>query len=89
MTLQIEDDLSPFFAEPQRCPEQAVRELIVVELFRRRLISSGRGAELPGMPRIEFIRRAAGLGVPYFDMSREELEADLEAVGKLLDGSHS
>jgi len=83
MTLQIEDDLSPFFAEPERRPEQAVRELIVIELFRRRLISGGRGAELLGMPRLEFIGRAAELGIPYFDMSREELEADADAIGKL------
>ena len=89
MTLQIEDDLSPFFTEPERRPEQALRELIVVELFRRRLISGGRGAELLGMDRLEFIRRAGELGIPYFDMSREELEADVDAAGKLFAGRNS
>jgi predicted HTH domain antitoxin len=89
MTLQIEDDLSPFFAEPERGPEQAGAGMIVVELFRRRLISGGRGAELLGMTRLEFIRRAGELGIPYFAMSREELEADMDAAGKLFAGRNS
>jgi hypothetical protein len=41
------------------------------------------------MPRLEFIRRAAELGIPYFDMSGEELEADADAIGKLFAGRSS
>jgi predicted HTH domain antitoxin len=46
--------------------EQVAREIIVLELYRRDLISSGKAAALLGVPRLDFIQRASELGVPYF-----------------------
>jgi predicted HTH domain antitoxin len=53
------------------------RELIVVELYRRGTISGGRAAQLLGMDRYDFIRYAAELGIPYFDMTEEEWKAEV------------
>lgn len=47
------------------------------ELYRRGLISSGRAAELLGIPRLEFIRRASELGIPYFRFSEDEWQAEV------------
>jgi predicted HTH domain antitoxin len=57
--------------------EQAAREMIVLELYRRSLISSGKAAELLGVPRIHFIQRASELGIPYFRFTEEEWQAEV------------
>ena len=63
-------------------PEK-LKELSVLELYRRKDISSGKAAELLEMARFEFVRYASRLGIPFFDMSEEELEKDLEAAKKI------
>ena len=40
-------------------------------------LSSGRAAELAGLSRVEFLRRAAEFRVPAWDLSHEELQEDL------------
>ena len=59
------------------------RELIVLELYRQGKISSGKAAELVGMPRIAFIQHASDLGIPFFDMTEEEWRAEVDQVRKL------
>ena len=40
-------------------------------------LSSGRAAELAGIPRVSFLQALARYGVSIFDMTQEELEQDL------------
>ena len=54
--------------------DKAARELMVLELYRRGTISSGKAAELMEMSRWEFVRYASRLGIAFFDMSEEEWE---------------
>jgi len=58
--------------------EGYAEELMVLELYRRRQVSSGKAAELLGMDRIAFIQYASRLGVAFFDMSEQELAAEIE-----------
>jgi predicted HTH domain antitoxin len=55
-------------------------ELIVVELYRQRSISRGKAAELLGMPLADFIDFAAGLGIPYFDLTDEEWDDEVARI---------
>lgn len=55
-------------------PTHAAKECVVLELYRRGLISSGKAAELLEMNRLEFIRYSGRVGIPYFRMSAEEWE---------------
>lgn len=48
-----------------------------VELYRRSLASSGKAAELLGIFRLEFIQRAAELGIPYFSFTEAEWRAEV------------
>ncbi|RME74792.1 MAG: UPF0175 family protein [Chloroflexi bacterium] len=57
--------------------ENFIKELAVLELYRRRMISSGKAAELLNMERIEFIHYASRLGIPFLDMSEAELSEEL------------
>jgi len=64
-------------------PVAAVKECVVLELYRRGLVSSGKAAELLEMNRMEFIRYSGRLGVPYLRMSAEEWEEEKRQLGEL------
>lgn len=64
--------------------ELRVRELIALELFREGRISSGKGAELLQISKMEFIRLLDRHGISYFTESPEELSDELEALEALL-----
>lgn len=54
------------------------RMLAAVKLFALGRISSGRVAELAGIPRVVFLHRLADYGVPIIDLTTGELERDVE-----------
>ncbi len=60
--------------------EPRLLELIALELFREGLISSGKGAEILELSKIEFVQLLAQRGICYFRESPEELAADVQAI---------
>ena len=61
--------------------DRLARESIVLELYRRGSISSGRAAILLGMEHIDFIKYSGRLAIPYIDMSKEEWEDGMRSLG--------
>jgi predicted HTH domain antitoxin len=61
-----------------------IKELLVLELYRRHVISSGKSAELLGMERMEFIHHASRLGIPFLDMSEAEWAEELLQIQALV-----
>src|SRR5437867_11039044 len=57
-----------------------MKELIVLELFRERQISSGKAAELLGVTKYQFVLVAAQHDIPYLDQSADDLTADATAA---------
>ena len=57
--------------------EMENREMVLLELYRQRVISSGKAAELLGMERFEFARYASRLGIPFFDLDKGELAREI------------
>lgn len=55
-------------------------ELAIVELFRQGEVSSGWAARQLGIGKDDFIRLLARHGVPYIDLSEEELRQQVEAA---------
>lgn len=55
-----------------------LKKLAVLELFKRKKVSSGKAAELLGMSRQEFWDLLYKEGVPYYDYSSEELEKEFK-----------
>jgi len=74
--IDLEEGLAALLHQTNRPIQEAAREMIVLELYRRGTISSGKAAELLGMQRLEFIRHASGLGIPHIDMTPDEWEAE-------------
>jgi len=76
----LDETFLSFVARKKKDIPERLMELSILELYRRKEISSGKAAELLGMERFEFVRYASRLGIPFFDMSKKELERDLEAA---------
>ena len=61
-----------------------LKQLLVLELFREGYISSGKGAELLGMSKAQFIPLLAQQNINYFTELPEEVDADVADVEYLL-----
>lgn len=84
VSLDLPRDLLGALDVPEARLETRLRELIAVELFREGRISSGKGAELLGISKGEFIHLLLRQGVHYFTESPEELVAEVTALEQLL-----
>jgi predicted HTH domain antitoxin len=84
--LELGEDVLALIRQPDRSDSESARELIVLELYRRGTISSGRAAELIGMGKREFIQYSGRLGIPFFNYSPDELAAELAAAREIADG---
>jgi len=74
-----EEFLSLVSKKKKDLPER-IKELSVLELYRRNEISSGKAAKLLDMERFEFVKYSSRLGIPFFDISKEELRRDIESA---------
>jgi predicted HTH domain antitoxin len=84
VALELDSDLAEVLRPLADRPLNSfVKELTVLELYRRRLISGGKAAELLEMKRFEFVRYASRLGIPFLDMSPDEMEAELREIDAL------
>lgn len=83
MTIEITPELAQFLESQDRPAEQTAKEFIVLELYRRHEISSGKAAQLLNMDRIDFIYWSGKLGIPFIDMSDEEIADEIETVHRL------
>jgi predicted HTH domain antitoxin len=89
VALDLPRDLLGALDVSQTQLEARLRELIALELFREGRISSGKGAELLGVSKLEFVRLLAQNQVAYFTEIPEELKAEVTETQRLLDGSGS
>ena len=55
-----------------------MRKLAAFELFAQRRLSSGKAAQLAGMPRISFLLEAGRRGIEWMPYDTEELSKELQ-----------
>jgi len=83
-TIELDEKLVEVLPRLGRPIEDAARELMVMELYRRTEISRGKAAELLGMRLADFLDVAGGLGIPYiFDMTEEEWAAERRVIEEM------
>jgi predicted HTH domain antitoxin len=82
INIPLDPELTGLLQMFDRPVPDTARELIVLELYRQGKISSGKAAELLSIERVAFIRHASQLGIPFFDMTDEEWQAEVEQVRK-------
>ena len=78
-TVELEDELAALL-EQEKPLDQAARETIVMDLFRRGKVSIGKACGLLGLDRVAFARRAAELDIPYFQMTKEDWAAEKASI---------
>jgi predicted HTH domain antitoxin len=82
ISVTIERELWELFRPYYRDPSQAFKEIAVLELYRRREVSSGKAAELLGTGRFEFVRYASRLGIPFFDLDEMDLADEIHQANR-------
>ncbi len=83
INLNLENDLTALLHQSNQPLQETVREFIVLELYRRGTISSGKAAQSLGMPRFDFVRYASRLGIAFYEMTDDEWDnekAQIEAL---------
>ena len=78
-TVALDDELAALL-EQEKPLDLAAREALVIELFRRGKISTGRASTLLSLSRVDFARRVSELGIPYFLMNKDDWTAEQETV---------
>jgi predicted HTH domain antitoxin len=75
-------DLPPsLLASSGQSEEEFLKEakfLLALKLFEVGRISSGRAAEVSGLPRLDFLLLAGKMGVPVVELDSEELGREFE-----------
>lgn len=84
VTLELPRDLLSALDIPASQVEDELRELIALALFREGRISSGKAAELLGVPKLQFVQLLAQHDIPYFTESPDELVDGVTQLHELL-----
>ena len=74
--LDLDEEIAVLLRGSNQPVPQVARELIILELYRRGTISSGKAAQLLEMSRLEFIRYASRLGIAFFDLTDDEWRSE-------------
>jgi predicted HTH domain antitoxin len=74
--LDLDEEIAALLQRSNKPVPQVARELIILELYRRGAVSSGKAAQLFDMSRFEFIRYASRLGIAFFDLTDDEWKAE-------------
>jgi predicted HTH domain antitoxin len=80
----LPQDLLEVLNVPEAQLETQILKLVALELFRQERISTGKGAELLGIKKWEFIQLLAQHNIPYFTESPTELAAEVANAQSLL-----
>ena len=78
--LDINSELIPLLQQFNQPVQQTANEFVVLEMYRRGHISSGKAAELFIMSRWAFIEYASRLGIPFLDMTSDEWDDELREI---------
>jgi hypothetical protein len=84
--LELEDEVAALL-EKEKPLGKAAHETLVMDLFHRGKVSTGRACELLGLDRVAFARRADELEIPYFQITREEWAAEKASIDAWLRSS--
>jgi len=78
IVLDIPDEVLISLKETSEEFSKEIRMLAAVHLYQMRRLSSGRAAQLAGVPRVSFLQSLSHYGVPIFELSPDELQQDIQ-----------
>jgi predicted HTH domain antitoxin len=80
--ITVDESVTELLGDSPEQIERTALEIIVLDLYRRHVISAGRASEILDLDLLSFIRWSGSLGVPFFDMTDEDWEQELRAINK-------
>ncbi len=78
--LEIPEDMKPYINNGNKLRQNAI---LLYPYILDKTISHGRAAEILGVSKLDLIDLYANLGFPYFDLTMNELDKDLETFHSL------
>ncbi len=78
--LEVDEGFAELLGGSPEQIERNARERIVLDLYRQREISVSRAAAILGLDQLSFIRWSGAHGVPFFDMTAEDWEQELQGI---------
>ena len=83
VSLEMPENMAPF-SMPGKEEDQLERNaMILYPYIRKGIISHGKAAEILGIFKMDLITLYGKLGIPYIEMTDEELDEELETVRHL------
>lgn len=83
ISMEIPDEMIEF-AMPENGEERLKRNaMILYPYIQKGTISHGRAAEILGMFKMDLITLYGKMGLPYIELSEDEIEEELETVSYL------
>ena len=85
ISLSIPKEAAPYLTDEQ--PQQVFSRnaMMLYPLIRNLTISHGRAAEILGVHKMDLIEFYNSMGIPYLDLSREELLEDIASLERVLE----
>ncbi|MDP9120380.1 MAG: UPF0175 family protein [Acidobacteriota bacterium] len=78
ITIELPEEIYATLHKSPRELERDVRLAAAIDWYRRGLISQGRGAEIAGVPRADFMAALAARKIDVAQVALDSLEWDLE-----------
>ncbi len=82
ITMEISDELMELLGSEEEVGREA-KQALVMDLVRRGKLSRSKGAELLGINLWDLPNLLSSYEIPWFDYSKEQIEADMAALRKL------
>lgn len=83
ISIEMPDEMIQFVAPSSKEEELKRNAMILYPYIRQGEISHGRAAEILGIFKMDLITLYGDMGLPYIEMSDEEIEEELAAVRTL------
>lgn len=80
--ISLTHEVADLFGDTPEQIERHVHEVLILDLYRRHVISAGRAAKILGMGKVAFTRWSGSLGIPIFDTTPEDWANQLQAIEK-------
>ena len=75
--IELPDEVLLSLKETPASLTKIIRMAAAAKLYELGKLSSGRAADLAGLPRVSFLQALGQYGVPIFDLTEEDLSQDL------------
>lgn len=83
--IDMPSEILDYISTEDKLYNDTVKKLMMYSLVKEGKISFGKGAEMLGINKIDFITDLGKLGIPYFDYTYDEIIEDVNLLNKIME----